>query len=101
MHINMKNGDVIWEQTYVGMMEKKVWTRQSTAHIDVTGGKVFLYLNGLQVYDYKTGAQLWNAAFDFTIDVISKPHEAVRFGVYGAVADPLIVGNDVYVLDFK
>lgn len=99
--INMKNGDVIWDQTYVGIMEKKVWTREPTAHIDVTGGKVFLYLNGIQVYDYKTGAQLWNAAFDFTVDVIKPPAGAIRFGVYGAVADPLVVGNDVYVLDFK
>jgi outer membrane protein assembly factor BamB len=101
MKVNMKNGDVMWDQTYVGMVERKVITHTPTAHIDIQNGKVFLYLNGLQVYDYNTGAQLWNAAFDFTVDVVSPPSGAKRFGVYGAVADPLIAGNDVYVLDFK
>jgi outer membrane protein assembly factor BamB len=101
MRVNVKNGDVIWEQTYVGMMERKVITREPTAHIDVMKDKVFLYLNGIQVYDYNTGAQVWSAAYDFTVNVVGPPSGAKRFGVYGGIADPLIAGNDVYVLDFK
>jgi outer membrane protein assembly factor BamB len=101
MKINMKNGNVLWDQTYVGMVERKVITRTPTAHISVDNGKVFLYLNGLQVYDYNTGAQLWSAAYDFTVNVVSPPSNAKRFGVYGAIAEPIISGNDVYILDFK
>ncbi|MFI5219579.1 MAG: PQQ-binding-like beta-propeller repeat protein [Bacteroidia bacterium] len=99
--INMKNGDVAWDQTYVGIAEKKVITRESTAKIKLEGSKVFLYLNGIQVYDYNTGAQQWSAAFDADINVVSKPAGAKRFGCYGVVAEPLIVDNDVYVIDMK
>lgn len=99
--INIKNGDVAWEQTYIGLTERKVITREPTAKIKIEGGKVFLYLRGLQVYDYNTGAQQWTAAFDADINVVSKPANAKRFGCYGVVADPLIVGNDVYVIDMK
>ncbi|NNC82270.1 MAG: PQQ-binding-like beta-propeller repeat protein, partial [Flavobacteriales bacterium] len=56
---------------------------------------------GIQAYDYKTGSQLWAAAFDFTpTKTIGKPGGNVKaWGVYGAVAEPLVVGRDVYVLD--
>jgi hypothetical protein len=33
--------------------------------------------------------------------VIKGPPGTKRFGVYGAVADPVVVGNDVYVLDMS
>ncbi|MBS1569658.1 MAG: PQQ-binding-like beta-propeller repeat protein, partial [Bacteroidetes bacterium] len=60
----------------------------------------YLRLNGMQVFDYKTGAKLWTAAFDFTPDrVKGRPMNAVKWGVYGAVAEPVVVGDDLYVLD--
>jgi len=63
------------------------------------GDKVLLKLAGLQVYDYNTGASIWSAAFDFTPDVIKAPKSVVKWGVYGAVAEPVVVGDDIYVLD--
>lgn len=99
--INMQNGDVLWDQTYIGLAEKKVVTREPTAKLRLVAGKVFLHLNGLQVYDYVTGAQQWSAAFDADLNVVSKPANAKRFGCYGVVAEPVIVGNDVYVIDMK
>lgn len=99
--INMQSGDVVWEQTYIGMTERKVITREPTARITHENGKIFLYLHGIQVYDYNTGAQQWNAAFDADLNVVGKPANAVRFGCYGVVADPVIIGNDVYVVDMK
>lgn len=99
--ISKKNGDVAWDQTYVGLAERKVITRESLAKINMEGGKVFLYLNGIQVYDYKTGAMQWSAAFDADHNVVGAPAGAKRFGVYGVVAEPIISGNDVYVLDMK
>jgi outer membrane protein assembly factor BamB len=99
--INMKNGDVAWDQTFAGLAERKVISRESLAKVKIENGKVFLYLNGIQVYDYNTGAQQWNAAFDADLNVVGKPGGAKRFGCYGVVADPLIIDKDVYMIDMK
>ncbi len=99
--INPKNGDILWENSYMGMAEKKVWTRESLVDIDVRDGKVFLFLNGLQVYDYSSGTNLWSAAYDYTVNVIKAPSGAKKFGVYGAVASPVIDGNDLYMVNFE
>jgi outer membrane protein assembly factor BamB len=98
--INMTNGSLVWDSEYVGIPERKVLTREFLYSLDVDQDRVYLRLNGMQVFDYKTGAKLWTAAFDFTPDrVKGAPMNAVKWGVYGAVADPVIVGDDMYVLD--
>lgn len=98
--IDLKNGEILWENTYVGRAERKVISRQFVYDLNVKDGKVFLMLNGMQVYDYKTGAKIWSAAYDFTPErVVGKPIGVKVFGVYGAVADPIIDGQDIYVLD--
>ena len=100
--INLKNGEIVWENTYVGRAERKVITKEFLFDLSVTNNKVFLRLNGMQVYDYKTGAKVWAAAYDFTPErVVGKPIGAKAFGVYGAVADPVIDGQDIYVLDME
>ncbi|MBN3035681.1 MAG: PQQ-binding-like beta-propeller repeat protein [Bacteroidales bacterium] len=97
--INVKNGDIVWENTYVGRAEKKVISKEFVYDLEVNDNKVILRLNGIQTYDYNTGASLWSAAFDYTPDIVGSPQGARRFGVYGAVADPVRVGDDLYVLD--
>jgi outer membrane protein assembly factor BamB len=100
--INLKNGEILWENTYIGLAEKKVISRKPIYDLSVSGDKVFLRLNGMQVYDYKTGAKIWSAAFDFTPErVVGKPIGVKVFGVYGAVADPVIDGQDIYLLDMQ
>jgi outer membrane protein assembly factor BamB len=100
--INLKNGEILWENTYIGLAEKKVISKQPIFDMSVSGGKVFLRLNGMQVYDYNTGAKIWSAAYDFTPEhVVGKPIGSKLFGVYGAVANPVIDGEDVYVLDMQ
>jgi outer membrane protein assembly factor BamB len=100
--INLKNGEILWENTYIGLAEKKVISRQPIYDLSVSGEKVFLRLNGMQVYDYKTGAKIWSAAYDFTPErVVGKPIGCKVFGVYGAVAAPVIDGQDIYVLDMQ
>jgi outer membrane protein assembly factor BamB len=102
MRINLTNGNILWEATYIGRAERKVISREFVYDLDTEGGKVFLRLNGMQVYDYNTGAQLWSAAFDYTPDgIVGSPANAKKFGVYGAVADPVVSGNHVYVLDMS
>ena len=102
--INMDNGDIVWSNTYIGRAERKVLTREFLYDITVEGPRVILRLNGIQVYDYNTGANLWSAAFDFTPDgVRGRPANAQKWGVYGAVADPVYIKetNDLYVLDMS
>jgi len=100
--INLKNGEILWENTYIGLAEKKIISREPIYNLSVSENKVFLRLNGMQVYDYKTGAKIWAAAYDFTPErVVGKPIGVKAFGVYGAVADPVIDGEDIYVLDMQ
>jgi outer membrane protein assembly factor BamB len=100
--IDLKTGEILWENTYIGRAERKVISRQFLYDLSVANDKVFLRLNGMQVYDYKTGAKVWSAAFDFTPErIVGKPIGAKTFGVYGAVADPVVVNQDVYVLDMQ
>ena len=99
--INVQNGEIIWENSYIGRADRKVWTKEFVYDLSLIDDKVFLRLAGMQVYDYNTGASLWSAAFDFTPEgVAPQPSgKVLRFGVYGAVADPVIVDQDIYVLD--
>jgi outer membrane protein assembly factor BamB len=103
--INAKNGDVVWEQTYRGLVEKKVVTRDPVVHFVLAeGNKLMLQLSGLQVFDYQTGKPLWSVTYDVSFEEFAKvktPGRLVAKGVYGAVADPLYDGEFVYILDFK
>ncbi len=102
VRINSKNGDIIWEQTYRGIVEKKILTREKIVSLDVKEEKVFLLMNGIQVFDYATGKPEWSAVYDESpSDVVKnkKPIGASKFGAYGVVAQPVVVGDYIYVLD--
>lgn len=103
--LNTQNGNVLWENTYSGVAQRKVISGERVVSLKTKGDKLFLQFNGLQVYDYKTGAPLWKAHFDATFDNvvgrIKGGGRVVKKGVYGCVADPVVDGNDVYVIDMK
>lgn len=101
--IDLRNGNIIWENTYVGRAERKVISKEFLYALNVAGDKVFLRMNGMQVYDLNTGANIYSAAFDFTPDgkIVGRPAGTKKFGVYHTVADPVIVGDDLYVLDMS
>ena len=102
---NAKNGEILWEQTYRGLIEKKVVTKDPVVNIVLAGGnKLILQLQGLQVYDYQTGKLLWSATYDVSFQEFARvktPGRVIAKGVYGAVAEPLFDGEFVYVLDFQ
>jgi outer membrane protein assembly factor BamB len=91
--INMTNGDVIWDTEYYGLVERKVVTREFVLDLAVKEDRVFLTMNGLQVFDFKTGKPIWSARYDLNIGNNN------NYGVYDAIADPLYVGSDVYLFD--
>jgi outer membrane protein assembly factor BamB len=100
--ISLKNGDIIWENTYIGRADRKVISRDFVYDLNRDGDNVVLSLNGVQVYDYKTGNKVWSAAFDYTPEGLAHaPSGAQKFGVYGGVANPIRVGDDLYVLDMS
>ncbi|MBS1569904.1 MAG: PQQ-binding-like beta-propeller repeat protein, partial [Bacteroidetes bacterium] len=80
--INMADGSLTWDAQYIGKPERKVLTGEYLYSLDIDQDRVYLRLNGMQVFDYKTGAKLWTAAFDFTPDrVKGRPMNAVKWGV--------------------
>lgn len=100
--INPKNGDILWDQTYRGIVERKILTKERLVKMEVSENKLFLYMNGIQVFDYQDGKPLWSAVYDQTpSDVVKnkRPAGATKFGAYGVVAQPLVVGEHIYVLD--
>lgn len=99
--INITNGEVIWENSFIGRADRKVISRDFVYDMEVRDDKIYLRLAGLQVFDYNTGANIWSAAFNYTPAVVKPPKGVVKWGVYGAVADPVVVGDDIYVLDMQ
>ncbi len=99
--INMDNGDIIWENTYVGLAEKKMLTGEPIYNLYKEGNKLFLEINGLQVYDANSGATLWSATHEGTSrgDKKGGGKNFTITAFYGWVADPLVVGNDVYIVE--
>tara|TARA_R110001592_G_scaffold307299_2_gene580895 strand:- start:428967 stop:430619 length:1653 start_codon:yes stop_codon:yes gene_type:complete len=103
VRLDINTGKFLWEQKYIGQAERKVISREYLYELDLVEDKVMLRLNGLQAFDYKTGKALWSAAFDFSPEgAARKPAgKVLKFGVYGAVADPVISGDYIYVLDMS
>ncbi len=99
--IDLSTGDIKWSSTYVGVAQKKVITKEPLYDLKIKKDKVILSLNGIQIFDVNTGAALWSAAYPVAPTVKNKPGNAKAFGIYGAVAEPVRVGDDVYVLEFS
>ena len=93
VRMDMNTGNIKWTQTYVGVPKKKLVTKERIYDMNIEGDKVFLTMNGLQVFDVNTGATLWSAAF---ADDVNASKGKVY---YGTIADPLRVGRDVYIVN--
>ena len=95
VRIDLTSGNIKWSQSYVGIPERKIVTGERIYDMTIEGDKVFLTMNGLQVFDVNTGATLWSAAFDDTFEQGGRNNQSA---IYGAVAEPLKVGKDVYIV---
>jgi hypothetical protein len=100
VRINAANGEVLWDATFVGAIEKELVTRRAIIDLWIKNDKIFLYLNGIVVFNYENGQKLWESVYETDMD---KGGGGGLFGggqkkIYRTIADPLFTDNAVYIV---
>lgn len=98
--INASNGDIVWDATFVGTVEKELITRKFIVDLWIKDNKLFLYLNGLQVYNIDNGQKLWEATYENDMEGGGGFMSNKDQKIYRTLADPLFVDNVVYITMF-
>jgi hypothetical protein len=100
VRINASNGDILWDATFAGTVEKELITRRPIIDFWIRDNKIFLYLNGLAVYNYDNGQKLWESVYDgdMSSDGIRLFGGGSRKKIYRAIADPLFTDDAVYLV---
>lgn len=102
VRLNAKNGEVIWDATFMGTIEKELVTKRAIVDLWIRDDKVFMYLNGLMVFDYKSGNKLWESVYENDMEG-GKGNLLTgrkRSKIYRTVADPLFTKDAVYIVIF-
>jgi PQQ-like domain len=99
--INASNGDVLWDATFLGTIEKELVTRRAIVDLWIKGNKLYMYLDGLQVYNIDNGQKLWEARYEN--DMGGSSGSALlgnqkRSKIYRTLAQPLFTDNAVYIV---
>ena len=100
--INAANGDVLWDATFTGVIEKELVTRRAIVDLWIKDDKIYMYLNGLQVYNINNGQKLWEAIYENDMDgggggLFSN---TANKKYYRTIADPVFEDNAVYLVMF-
>lgn len=107
---SVKNGDIIWQTDIKGAVEKEIATRKIIAKLKIVDdNKLMLIMQGMQMFDLNNGSLIWGVTHSEEVLKESKRgipsgysgSKLVKSAVYGAVADPLIDGNDIYLFDMQ
>ncbi len=99
--INASNGDVLWDATFLGTIEKELVTRRAIIDMWIKGDKLFMYLDGLQVYNIDNGQKLWEARYEN--DMQGSSGNSLIGGkkqtkIYKTLAEPLFTDDAVYLV---
>lgn len=99
--INAINGDVVWDATFTGTIEKELVTRRAIIDLWIKGDKLFMYLDGLQVYNLENGQKLWSATYEN--DMQGSSGNSLIGGkkqtkIYKTLAEPLFTEKSVYLV---
>jgi outer membrane protein assembly factor BamB len=99
--INASNGDVLWDATFLGTIEKELVTRRAIIDMWIKGDKLFMYLDGLQVYNIANGQKLWEVRYEN--DMQGSNGNSLIGGkrqtkIYKTLAEPLYTDNAVYLV---
>jgi hypothetical protein len=100
MRFNGKTGEVKWETSYTGALQKKILSREILADLRIEDDKVLLRMSGLQVFNFESGKFLWGASCEEVLDEVRPPvrGKILKKGIYGAISEPLYDGDFVYIL---
>jgi hypothetical protein len=100
VRINAVNGDVLWDATFMGTIEKELVTRRAIIDLWIKGDKIFMYLDGMTVYDYKTGQKIWNVNYenDMAGSNGGMFSGGKRSKIYRTIADPIFTDDAVYIV---
>ena len=98
--INAANGDILWDATFTGTIEKELVTRKAIVDLWVKGDKLFMYLDGLQVYNMSNGQKLWEVTYENDMAGANGGlfSGGKRSKIYRTIADPIFVDNAVYIV---
>ncbi|MCF6130868.1 outer membrane protein assembly factor BamB family protein [Flavobacterium wongokense] len=102
VRINASNGDVLWDATFMGSIEKELVTKRAIIDLWIKGDKIFMYLDGINVYDYNTGQKVWNVNYENDMQGAKGGlfSGGKRSQIYRTIADPLFTDDAVYIVIF-
>jgi hypothetical protein len=100
VRINAANGDVLWDATFTGTIEKELVTRRAIIDLWIKGDKIFMYLDGMNVYDYNNGQKLWSVNYENDMGGANGGlfSGGKRSKIYRTIADPLFTEDAVYIV---
>ncbi|WP_421763977.1 PQQ-binding-like beta-propeller repeat protein [Ekhidna sp.] len=107
--LDIRTGDVIWKTSHQGFGGKKYITKERQGDLKIEGDRIFVIYNGIQVFDFNTGENVWSAYYNQDIKILKKPAgmasgleggagRKLSGATYDAIADPLITDDAVYVV---
>lgn len=99
--IDAKNGEILWESNFRGIVEKELVTRKAVADLAVMGNRVYFWLDGLQTYDLANGQKIWEVVYE---NDMRKTGNSLLGGsqkaIYRTLADPIFTDDAVYLVVF-
>jgi hypothetical protein len=99
--INAANGEILWDATFRGTIEKKLITREALVNLDIIDGKVYLWLDGLQCFNLDNGQKVWEVDYENDMSKSSGfLGNKTQKGIYGTLADPIFTKDAVYIVIF-
>lgn len=98
--INATNGEILWDATFLGTIEKELVTRRAIVDLWIKGDKLYMYLDGLQVYNMNNGQKLWEVTYENDMKGANGGlfSGGKRSKIYRTIADPLFTDNAVYIV---
>lgn len=98
--INASNGDILWDATFTGTIEKELVTRRAMIDMWIKGDKLFMYLDGMQVYNMDNGQKIWSATYETDMQGSNGGFMSgnKRSKIYRTLADPLFTDTAVYLV---
>ncbi|MBC7616364.1 MAG: PQQ-binding-like beta-propeller repeat protein [Pedobacter sp.] len=98
--INAANGEILWDATFRGIVEKELVTRKPVVDLTIVGDKLFMWMDGIQCFNIDNGQSIWDVTYENDITKASGGliGKKMRTSIYGAIADPIYTDDAVYIV---